>query len=290
MRVGDHRACPYRRVCSGMGRSWSGRRLGLPIGRRSNRRASWQPDDFEELKKTAWVKPCHPRGAFRARGLSNWQNNRLAILRALAHTVHRFGLFTTMHELTPLPEPSPGVDQRCARWFAEEVQPHDSALKSWLRSRFPWLMEVDDIAQEAAVRLWRRRNNPVAAPIKSGKAALFAIARNAAIDEARHRAVVSMRSVTELEGLSVLDDGADVVATVDARQELEFFAEALRDLPARCRQVVTLTKVYGLSEREVAAQLGISPNTVRTQVVRGMERCTNYLRERGVKRNRRHAR
>jgi RNA polymerase sigma-70 factor (ECF subfamily) len=49
-----------------------------------------------------------------------------------------------------------------------------------------------------------------------------------------------------------------VAAIVDAQQELEFFAEALRDLPARCRQIITLTKVYGLSEREVAERLGIS--------------------------------
>jgi RNA polymerase sigma-70 factor (ECF subfamily) len=178
------------------------------------------------------------------------------------------------------------VEQSCTRWFLDEVQPHESALKSWLRSRFPWLLEVDDIAQEAAVRLWRRHRSPVGAPIKSAKAALFAIARNAAIDVARHQAVVRMQAVTESEHLSVLDERADVAAIVDARQELEFFAEALRNLPARCRQVVTLTKVYGLTEREVAGRLGVSENTVRTQVVRGMERCTNYLRARGVSRNR----
>src|SRR5690606_32264412 len=130
-----------------------------------------------------------------------------------------------------------------------------------------------DIAQEAVVRLWRRHRNPQGTPIKSPKAALFVIARNAAIDEARHRAVVKMLPVTETDHLSVLDERADVAAIVDARQELEFFAEALRDLPARCRQVVTLTKVYGLTEREVAERLGVSENTVRTHVVRGMERC-----------------
>ena len=35
---------------------------------------------------------------------------------------------------------------------------------------------------------------------------------------------------------------------------------------------------------EVAERLGISENTVRTHVVRGMERCTDYLRARGVNR------
>ena len=87
--------------------------------------------------------------------------------------------------------------------------------------------------------------------------------------------------------LSVLDQGADVVETVVARQELEFLTEAVRGLPDRCRQVVTLAKIYGLSEREIAERLGISENTVRTHVVRGMERCTDYLRARGITRGQR---
>lgn len=178
----------------------------------------------------------------------------------------------------PTGEPSPD------NVFAAELQSHQGPLKSWLRSRFPWLGEVDDIAQEAVFRLWRRQNREDAAPLRSPKAALFSIARNAVVDLARHRAVARTDSVAEMGELSVLDGGADVVETVAARQELEFLADALRELPTRCRQVITLAKIYGLSEREVAERLGISENTVRTHVVRGMERCTEYLRARGVSR------
>lgn len=180
----------------------------------------------------------------------------------------------------PPPSPADGSDD--VRWFAREVQPHESALKSWLRARFPWLLEVDDIVQESVFRLWRRRTTGTHPPLRSPKSALFAIARNAAIDVARRRAVVEIESVAEIERLSVLDS-TDVVETVSTRQELEFLADALRDLPARCRQVLTLTKVYGYTEREVAERLGISEHTVRTQVVRGLQRCTNYLRHRGVR-------
>ena len=172
------------------------------------------------------------------------------------------------------------------RWFAEEVQPHESALKSWLRRRFPWLLEVDDIAQDSILRLWRMKRAPNSPAVSSSKAMLFAIARNAAVDAARRRAVVQFEPVAEIEQLSVLDH-ADVVEIVSTRQELEFLADALRDLPARCRQVITLTKIYGYTEREVAERLGISENTVRTQVVRGMLRCADYLRRRGVGPNRR---
>lgn len=171
--------------------------------------------------------------------------------------------------------------------FGSEMQSHQQSLKSWLRARFPWLGEVDDIAQEAVVRLWRRQNREDSTPLKSPKAALYSIARNAVVDLARHRAVAKTDSVAELEDLADADEGADVIEIVAARQELEFLAAALRDLPDRCRQVVTLAKIYGLTEREVAGRLGISENTVRTHVVRGMERCTDYLRARGINRGHR---
>ena len=93
-----------------------------------------------------------------------------------------------------------------------------------------------------------------------------------------------MDSVGDMEQLPVLDP-TDVAEAVSIRQELDFLAEAVRGLPDRCRQVVTLTKIYGCTEREVAERLGISEHTVRTQVVRGMERCTEFLRRRGVRRN-----
>lgn len=184
------------------------------------------------------------------------------------------------------PPPTPPDPAETRRWFAEHVQPHESALKSWLRARFPWLLEVDDIAQDAFLRLWRMKSGGAARTVRSSKAALFTIARNAAVDAARRRQVVQFESVAEFDDLSVLDH-ADVVETVSMRQELELLADALRDLPERCRQVITLTKIYGYTEREVAERLGISEHTVRTQVVRGMVKCADYLRRCGVTRDRR---
>ena len=51
----------------------------------------------------------------------------------------------------PSPAPSDGAavldaaEQR--RWFAEEVQPHESELRGYLRRQFP-SVEVDDVVQE----------------------------------------------------------------------------------------------------------------------------------------------
>ena len=49
---------------------------------------------------------------------------------------------------------------------------------------------------------------------------------------------------------------------------------------------MTLNKPYGLSNREIAERLGISLHTVNAQMVNGLIRCRDYLRERGVLRGR----
>jgi len=184
--------------------------------------------------------------------------------------------------MPPDSEPSPSASQTLTRWFAEDVQSHEPALRVWLRARFPWLQDAEDVAREAVVRVWRRRVSGADA-IESPKAMLFAIARNAAFDIGRRRAVADINSVAEIERLVVLDEGADVAEIVSTRDELEFLAHALRQLPDGCRQVLTLCKMYGYTPKQVAAELGISEHTVRAQVAKGMRQCAAYLRHRGVK-------
>lgn len=180
----------------------------------------------------------------------------------------------------PAADAVPALEQ--ARWFVEDVQPHGPSLRAYLRARFPWLSDVDDLAQEAIFRLWRRRRAAGAEEARSPKAVLFAIARNAAFDLGRRRAVAEIDSVADIERLPILDERADVAEIVSTRQELEFLADALRDLPERCRQVLTLTQMYGYSQKETGVRLGISEHTVRVQVAKGMRRCAAYLRRHGV--------
>ncbi len=77
--------------------------------------------------------------------------------------------------------PTVAADQKSdqARWFAEEVQPHESLLRSWLRGLFPSLSDVDDLVQESYARLIRARS---AGKVDYAKAYLFTTARNVAHD------------------------------------------------------------------------------------------------------------
>lgn len=177
-----------------------------------------------------------------------------------------------------IPEPSAIAEQ--SRWFADEVHPHEASLRSYLRGSFPTVRDVEDVVQESYLRLWRAR---MGHPIRCARAFLFEIAHRVAVDIIRKERRTTAHEVTlDLGLLDVLEDKADAAEATSAHQEIALLAEAIHALPARCREIMVLRKLDRLSHQEIAERLGISKSTVEVQIFRGMEKCTRYLRSRGV--------
>lgn len=166
-----------------------------------------------------------------------------------------------------------------SRWFKEEVQPHEPALREWLRRRFPSLSDIDDLVQETYARLFRIRKIE---RIYEPRPYLFATARNTANSLCRRGKIISFVPLAETSPLSVVEDGCDPAEAAAHEQELAMLANAIRVLPDRCRQILTLRKLHGLSHREIAQKLGISENTVNAQAALGVLRCREYLESRGL--------
>ena len=171
------------------------------------------------------------------------------------------------------------------RWFNDQVLPHEPMLRAWLRSRFPRGVELDDLVQEAFARVLRAR--ATGAAMRSPKAFLFATARNLALDGLRHRQVSGEDTLVPFESLDVLDESLGIPETIDRNEKLERLTIAIQSLPARCREVMTLRKVYGLSQKDIAARLGISECTVSAQLTIGVRKCTESFardrREEGIR-------
>jgi RNA polymerase sigma factor (sigma-70 family) len=163
------------------------------------------------------------------------------------------------------------------RWFAEHVLPHEPMLRAWLHSRFPNHGEVDDIVQETYSRVLDAYQT---GPVRNPKAYVFAIARNLALDHIRRQRAHGDNSLAEIDPGRVLDDGEGIPETLVRNQDLELLTEAIQSLPTRCRQVLTLRKIYGLPQKEIAVQLEISEHTVEAQVAIGMRKCAAFLRQR----------
>ena len=182
-------------------------------------------------------------------------------------------LFLTATALQRGHPPVPQVTPQ-SRWFVEHVQPFEPSLRAYLRSAAPRHADIDDLVQESYLRLFRVREGE---EIRSAKALLFAIARNAVRDALREKMANREFSVTEMEALPVLDDASVAADIVSRREEHTLLAQAIRALPERCRQILILRKIHHLSQKEIAARLGISEHTVESLVSRGVRRCANYL-------------
>ena len=166
------------------------------------------------------------------------------------------------------------------RWFAEDVYPHDSSLRSYLHGAFPSVRDVDDVVQESYLRVWKAR---AAEPIRSAKAFLFAVARHLAIDVLRDNRRSPVDSVGDLADLNVSSHEQVVTEIVSKNEKIQLLIAAIDSLPARCREIVILRKLKLASQKEVAAKFGITEKGVENQLARGLKRCREFLRQRGVR-------
>lgn len=151
-------------------------------------------------------------------------------------------------------------------------------LRAWLTSRYSEQLDVDDIIQEALIRVLQAREEE---DLQSPKAYFFATARNLALDRIRRSKVVFNESLLHDEAMDLLDEAESIQETVARNHELEILTEAIQSLPERCRRVFTLSKVYGMTYNQIAEEMGITFNTVSAQIAIGLSKCSEYMRRHG---------
>lgn len=137
--------------------------------------------------------------------------------------------------------------------------------------------EIEDIVQETYVRICQVENTD---KISSPKSFMFKTARNLALDYQKQASVKLVDNVDETGTLEYLlsEDVDEMYETTKTNNEFSHFCEAVRQLPLQCRKVFVLKKVYGYSQREIAAQLSLSESTVEKHISTGMKRCTLFMR------------
>ena len=147
-------------------------------------------------------------------------------------------------------------------------------LRAWLRGQFPQRTDFDDVIQESFMRvLAARQEQEITAP----KSFLFTTARNIVLGQVRREKVAGNFALAESALNGIYEESADVAQEVARAQELELLTQAIQSLPTRCRQIITLRRIYGLSQKEVAAQLGLAEHTVEAQASIGLKKLTEYF-------------
>lgn len=147
-------------------------------------------------------------------------------------------------------------DER-AIWLGRYVLPHEGELRGWLQRRAPAGLDVDDIIQETYTRL-------VAADridqIKDPRTYAFQVAKSVILTHIRRTKIVRITAIEHIEEIGV--DWVAPEQTVAFRDELERLAEAISGLPEPAGTVFRLRRIHNLSQKEVAAELGLSEGSV----------------------------
>ncbi len=120
--------------------------------------------------------------------------------------------------------------------------------------------EAEDIVQNTFIYFWTHRDQ--IEYTGSVYAYLLRAVKNACIDYKLHEEVKSRYEREILAGGQEADmDEGENFEELYARLQ-----EVMNALPAKCREIFILGCVDGMSYKEIAEQLGISVNTVKTQM------------------------
>jgi len=165
-------------------------------------------------------------------------------------------------------------DDELEHWFCQEVLPRERALMRYVRRNCRDPEEAVDVRQDVYVRALNgaRRGLP-----DEPLFYLLTIARNILINRARRAKIVSFELVADVESLNWDDMAYSSERQLDARDDLRRAQAGLDQLPPRCRDVVRLRRVEGLSTNEVADQLGVSTHTVERQLTLGMRALVDFM-------------
>jgi RNA polymerase sigma-70 factor, ECF subfamily len=128
--------------------------------------------------------------------------------------------------------------------------------------------DAEDVAQEVFLRLHRHGLEFANEAAAGGW--LYRVTVNLCLDRTR-----SARPSQELPELASLDRSAETVVLIEEKKRRLMAALAL--LPKKERAAVVLREIEGLSTAEVAAALGSSEVTVRSQISNALVRLRGML-------------
>ena len=164
-------------------------------------------------------------------------------------------------------------------WFVTEVLPLEGTLERFLRRNWRDENDIADLRQEVYTRVFMAWS--VVKP-NSVQAFLLSTARNLLIDRARRARIVSIETFADMDAVEIVAESVQTDGHLMARSELRLLQVALELLPPRCREVVQLRKIDGLSQREVALKMGITEDTVERQVAKGVRALAAALANTGT--------
>ncbi|MFA5326477.1 MAG: RNA polymerase sigma-70 factor [Prolixibacteraceae bacterium] len=135
-------------------------------------------------------------------------------------------------------------------------------LYDFIRRSLPANEDAESMVQEIFVKLWSNREQ--LNPAKSLNAFLYTIARNEIFGHLR-KLLVRRKYFEELS-FSLKESSETTDWQIEYNELKSIVDQLISSMPEKRREIYILSRNEGLSYKEISAQLGISENTVDTQI------------------------
>jgi len=136
----------------------------------------------------------------------------------------------------------------------------------------------EDIVQEVFARVWEKRKDLLLSD--SIRFYLFTAVRNNCISHLRKEKTAGDVGLNGLE-----TEHYPVVLPMEGLgpgDQHRLLAEAINELPGKCREIFVLSRLSNMKYKEIADALGISIKTVENQLGKALKMMRRFLQKKGI--------
>ena len=167
--------------------------------------------------------------------------------------------------------------------FGKVYVAHFSKMKRFAQEYVSSEEDAENIVQDVFLELWEKRA-VLSMPVNL-MAFLFTATKNRCVDHLRHKTVVRETADKLMEEQRLLLkmkfdslEAFDQNFLTDSDIE-EILNKAIDSLPEKCRQIFIKSRIEGKKQKEIAAELNVSINTVETQMGIAYKKLRDELKD-----------
>ena len=134
--------------------------------------------------------------------------------------------------------------------------------------------KAEEVVQETMLWLWENKKTLI--PEMSLKSLLFTIVKNKCLNKINHEQMKNRIHETLKEKYQDQFENPDFYLE---NELFQLFHDALDRLPENFRQAFEMSRMDGLTHKEIAEQLGVSPQTVNYRLGKALEILRKELKE-----------